>query len=106
MNPNINSLLLTVTPAVGTVSTTGCASLAVSDEAVVERTAFALGIGRSDFTVSNRVDDGTTTGYSVRTKAGQDFNCLVGGSLGLFGRAVSEAVCSKTGEAARNPLLR
>ncbi|WP_374401720.1 hypothetical protein [Niveibacterium sp.] len=59
MNRNINSLLLTVMLAVGAASTTGCASIAVSDDAIVERTAFALGAGRGDFTVSTRVDDGT-----------------------------------------------
>lgn len=106
MNIDATKFLLTAALAVGSTITTGCASIAVTDEAIVERTAFALGISRGDFTVSNRVDDGTTTRYSVRTKTGQDFNCFVGGSLGLLGRAVSEAVCSKKGEAARNPLLR
>jgi hypothetical protein len=84
----------------------GCASIAVTDEAIVDRTAFALGLGKGDFTISNRSDEGTTTRYSVRTKAGQDFNCFVGGSISVLGRSVSEAVCSKKGEAPRNPLLR
>lgn len=84
----------------------GCASIAVSDEAIVDRTAFALGLGKSDFTISNRTDEGTTTRYSVRTKAGQDYNCFVGGSISVLGRSVSEAVCSKKGEPPRNPLLR
>lgn len=106
MKIDATTFLLTTTLAVGSAITAGCASIAVTDEAIVERTAFALGIGRSDFTVSNRVDDGTTTRYSARTKTGQDFNCFVGGSLGLLGRAVSEAICSKKGEAARNPSLR
>ncbi|TXH59829.1 MAG: hypothetical protein E6Q93_08015 [Burkholderiaceae bacterium] len=80
--------------------------MAVTDEAIVERTAFALGLAKGDFTVSNRVDDGTTTRYSVRTKTGQDFNCFVGGSISVTGRTVSEAICTKKGEVARNPLLR
>lgn len=84
----------------------GCASIAVTDDAIVDRTAFALGLNKGDFTVSNRVDDGTTTRYSVRTKSGQEYHCFVGGSIGLLGRAVSEAICSKKGEPARNPLLR
>lgn len=84
----------------------GCASVAVTDDAIVERTAFALGLGKGDFTINNRVDDGTTARYGVRTKSGQEFNCFVGGSIGLLGRAVSEAVCTKKGEVARNPLLR
>ena len=85
---------------------TGCASIAVTDEALVDRTAFALGLGKGDFTISNRVDEGTTTRYSVKSKSGQEFNCFVGGSIGVLGRVVSEAVCTKKGEVARNPLLR
>ncbi len=85
--------------------TSGCASIAVTDEAIVERTAFALGLAKSDFTISNRMDDGAATRYQVRTKAGQNYRCFVGGSIGLLGRAVSEAVCTKEGETPRNPLL-
>jgi hypothetical protein len=84
----------------------GCASIAVTDEAIVDRTAFALGLGKSDFTISNRSDEGTTTRYAVRTKSGQDYNCFLGGSISVLGRSVSEAVCTKKGEVARNPLLR
>jgi hypothetical protein len=87
-------------------TTTGCASIAVTDEAIADRTAFALGLAKGDFTISNRVDNGTTTRYSVRTKAGQEFNCFVGGSISVLGRVVSEAICTKKGEVARNPLLR
>lgn len=95
------ALLLCAAAAAG-----GCASVAVTDDAIVDRTAFALGIGKADFTVSNRTDEGTTTRYSVRTKSGQEFNCFVGGSFSVVGRSVSEAICTKKGEAMRNPLLR
>ncbi|MBU7571893.1 MAG: hypothetical protein KAF64_00960 [Hydrogenophaga sp.] len=87
--------------------TAGCASMAVTDEAIVDRTAFALGLERNAFTVSNRVDEGTTTRYAVRTKSGQEYGCFVGGSFNVLGRSVSEAVCSRKGAPpARNPLLR
>ncbi len=82
----------------------GCASIAVSDQAIVDRTAFALGLDKEAFTVSNRVDDGTTTRYAVRTKSGQEYNCFVGGSISVMGRSVSEAVCTRKGQPARNPL--
>jgi hypothetical protein len=88
------------------LASAGCASIAVSDEAIDERTAFALGLSKSDFTVSNRSDDGVTARYQVRTKSGQEFNCFVGGSISVIGRQVSEAVCSRKGEPARNPLQR
>lgn len=89
----------------GALLAAGCASIAVSDEAIVDRTAFALGLNKGDFTVSNRQDEGTTTRYSVRTRSGQEYNCFVGGSISVLGRSVSEAICTKRGEAPRNPLL-
>lgn len=98
-----NTLCIAVFAA---AAATGCASIAVTDEALVDRTAFALGLAKGDFTITNRVDEGTTTRYSVKSKSGQEFNCFVGGSIGVLGRVVSEAVCTKKGEVARNPLLR
>ena len=94
-------------PALAALLSAGCASIAVTDEAIVDRTAFALNLDKDAFTVSNRVNDGTTTRYAVRTKTGQEFNCFVGGSISVLGRSVSEAVCSRKGAPpARNPLLR
>lgn len=95
----------TFTAAITTFLITGCASIAVTDQAIVDRTAAALGLSKNDFSISNRVDDGVTTRYQVRAKTGQNYNCFVSGSIGLLGRAVSEAVCSKEGESPRNPLL-
>jgi len=92
--------------AVVSMALSGCASVAVTDQAIVDRTAFALGLDKSAFTISNRVDEGTTTRYAVKTKAGQDYNCFVGGSFSVVGRTVSEAVCTRKGEPAKNPLLR
>lgn len=91
---------------VTTLAIAGCASMAVTDEAIVDRTAFALGLNKGDITVSNRQNDGTTTRYNVRTKSGQEYNCFIGGSFNVLGRSVSEAICNKKGEPARNPLLR
>jgi len=84
----------------------GCASVAVTDDAIIDRTAFALGLDKGGFAIQNRVDDGTTTRYSVKAKSGQEFNCFVGGTFSVMGRMVSEAVCTKKGEIAKNPLLR
>lgn len=78
----------------------------MTDEAITERTAAAIGVNKTDFTVSKRVDDGTTTRYAVRTRTGQEFNCFVGGSFNVLGRSVSEAISTKKGKAMKNPLLR
>jgi hypothetical protein len=83
----------------------GCASVAVTDSAIEERTAFALGLQRGSFTVSERRDDGVRTQYVVLTKAGQRYNCYVTGTFSVTGRIVSDAVCNKPGEAPKNPLL-
>ncbi|GAB4560072.1 MAG: hypothetical protein IV105_06675 [Rhizobacter sp.] len=97
---------LLVALAVAAVAAAGCASMAVTDQALVDRTAFALGLDKSAFTISNRTDEGTTTRYAVKTKAGQEYNCFVGGSFNVTGRSVSEAICTRKGEPMKNPLLR
>jgi hypothetical protein len=101
----MNKIILAAT-LTAALATAGCASLAVTDEAIVDRTAFALGLAKGDFTISNRTDEGTTTRYFVKTKSGQEFNCFVGGSISVLGRVVSEAVCTRRGEPMRNPLIR
>lgn len=50
----------------------GCASIAVTDEAIVDRTAFALGPAKSDFTIGNRTGDGAATRYQARAKASEN----------------------------------
>lgn len=83
----------------------GCASMTVTNESLEQNTAFALGINKGDFTISNRVDEGVKTTYSVKTKSGQQYNCYVTGTVGVTGRVVSDAICNKVGEPAKNPLL-
>jgi hypothetical protein len=95
---------LVLSTVVLTVS--GCASALVSDDAIAERTAFALGLSRADFTISNRSDEGASTRYVARTKTGQEFNCTVGVSVSVLGRQVTDAICNRKGEPSRNPLLR
>ena len=84
---------------------TGCASVAVSADLIEQRTAFALGLERGSFTISNRQDEGLRTQYVATAKNGQRYNCYVTGTFSVTGRVVSDALCSKPGEAPRNPLL-
>ena len=76
----------------------GCAMLGaernVSDADIVSRTESAIGVPSSDFTISNRVNEGVTARYKVMTKSGKQYNCFVGGSLTGIGKSVSEAVCT------------
>jgi hypothetical protein len=84
----------------------GCASVAVTNDALVSRTAHALGLEKNQFIISDREDDGTTARYKVKTKDGKQFSCYVGGSISVIGRSVSEAICNEAGKPAKNPLLR
>lgn len=84
---------------------TGCASVAVTSESLEDKTAFALGLDKGQFTISNRVDQGAQTNYVVKTKKGPVYNCYVTGTLSIMGRVVSDAMCNKKGEPARNALL-
>ncbi len=89
--------------ALATTVVTGCASVAVSNDAIVDRTAFALSLDKSAFTISNRVDDGVRSSFSVKTNAGKNYNCYVGGSISVVGRVVSDAICNEVGGAASKP---
>jgi hypothetical protein len=88
-----------VSVSVITAVVTGCASVAVSNDAIVDRTAFALSLDKSAFTISNRVDDGVRSSFSVKTNAGKNYNCYVGGSISVVGRVVSDAICNEVGVA-------
>lgn len=76
----------------------GCAAMAVKEDALYERTEVALGLERADFTISNRKDSSIRTDYVATTKAGKVFNCYVGGGMSIFGRVVTEAICTEKGK--------
>jgi len=83
----------------------GCASVAVSQKAIEQKTEFALGLSPGTYTISNRQDQGVQTRYSVKTDSGKQYNCYVEGSISVIGPVVSDAMCAKLGEPAFNPLL-
>jgi hypothetical protein len=72
----------------------GCASVAISNDAIVERTAFALSLDKSAFTISNRVDESTRSSYSVAVNDGRKYNCYIGGGFSGPIRVVGDAMCS------------
>ncbi len=71
----------------------GCASVAVSNDAIERNTAMTLGLAKSSFTISDRVDDGIKSSYSVKTHAGKQYSCYVTGTVSVTGRVVSDAIC-------------
>ncbi len=78
--------------------TSGCASFAVSDDAIERNTAQALGLTIGSFTISDRVNEGVKASYTVNTSAGKQYTCYVTGSVSLLGRAVSDSICSEIGK--------
>ena len=73
----------------------GCASTAVTDDAIVTNTSRALGLPPSAFTISNRADSGVQTTFIARTDGGRTYNCYVEGSVSVMGRVVSDAICQE-----------
>src|SRR6218665_2216224 len=73
----------------------GCASVAVTGEAIERNTAHALGLQPGTFTVSDRADDGVKTTYNVATNTGRRYSCYVTGTVSMMGRVVSDAMCSE-----------
>ena len=93
------TIAVSVVVLVGLV--TGCASVAVSNDAIEKNTAFALGIEKGTFTISNRENDGVKSTYLVNTNAGKKYTCYVTGTVSVVGRVVSDAVCNEVGKPAK-----
>ena len=84
----------------------GCSSLIVTNDDLVRRTAFTLGLEPTDFSITGREDDGTATTYKVVTKSGARHSCYVASAVTITGKVVSDAVCNKQGEKAKHSLSR
>ena len=71
----------------------GCASVAVTDDALQQRTAASLSLAPGSFTIANRHNAGVRTDYDVTTQDGRQFACYVTGAVSVTGRNVSDALC-------------
>lgn len=88
-----------------TVALAGCALVKtnkLSDDVLTQRTGFALGLDKSEFTISNRQEPNKSSEvyYSVTTKSGKKFNCYVAAgftSIVTPNSDASDAVCSEVG---------
>jgi hypothetical protein len=82
----------------------GCAVIAektnmLSESDIKAETANILGVSASDLTISNKRTQGTNTYYSIKTKDGKEFNCMInGGNFATMG-ATNPPTCAKKGEA-------
>lgn len=73
----------------------GCASVAVTDDAIQRNTAVTLGVDSGALTISDRENDGVKTTYVAKTVNGRTYNCYVTGTVSVVGRVVSDAVCTE-----------
>jgi hypothetical protein len=71
----------------------GCASVAVTNDALQQRTAVGLSLVPGSFTITNRQNSGVQTNYNVTTQDGPQFACYVTGGVSITGRNVSDAIC-------------
>lgn len=92
MNKTFGSALKLTTAAVA-IGLAGCASVAVTDDAIQQETARALNAAPGSFQVSNRHNAGVKTTYDVKLNDGRQYACYVTGSVGITGRVVSDAMC-------------
>lgn len=76
---------------------TGCASVAVTSDAIEQRTAAALGLEQGSFVITDRQDEGVKTTYNVKAKNGRAFSCYVTGTFAIVGRVTSDAICTEVG---------
>jgi hypothetical protein len=85
------------------VLASGCASVSTTDDMVQSRAATALGVSPSAVTISDRRNSGVRTDFTATT-GGKSYTCYVTGAVSVTGRIVSDAICNRAGERARNPL--
>lgn len=93
----MKTYLLRTTLILAAAAGTACASFTVSDSAIIERTAFALSLDKSAFTISDRNNDDLRASYSVKTNTGKKYSCYVGGSMSVLGTQATDAICNEVG---------
>ena len=105
MNRMVLMGLASATLASGCASMVG-ASTVITNDKLVERTAFALGLDAAGITILDRHDEGVMSRYRARTAAGKDYNCSISGIRAPMMASVTDATCNEVGKAPGNPPLR
>jgi hypothetical protein len=79
----------------------------LSDDTIAQRTAFTLGLDKSEFTISNRQEPNKNSEvyYVVATKSGRKYNCYIAAgftSIVTPATDASDAICSEIGASGAN----
>ncbi|HEY8095033.1 MAG TPA: hypothetical protein VIE65_02930 [Methylobacter sp.] len=93
-NKSISRIIVTAAIACASLLS-GCASVAVSDDAITKNTAAHLGVDANSFTITDRENNGIKTTYLVTRNNGQKYNCYVTGGVSITGRVVSDPICQE-----------
>lgn len=97
-----------VSALIGTL--TGCSLVTtnhLSDDVLTQKTGNAIGLDKSEFTISNRQEPNKNSDvyYIVTTKTGKKFNCSVAAgftSIVTPATEASDAICNEIGRASDN----
>lgn len=77
----------------------GCATLLISDQEIVSETAEVLKVLPSEVTIYNRQAVAAKVLYTARTKAGNEYNCLINaGDYRLYKKLVNPPRCIQAGQ--------
>ena len=76
----------------------GCATTILSNDRITDETAGELGMLPDDITIENRKTKMINTYYTVKTKDGQEFNCIISGGNILTLGILNPPRCTKIGE--------
>ena len=78
-----------------------CAGLPVGNNVIQEKTAATLNLSQDAFTISDRVNEGEKTSYTVATQRGKKYRCHITGAASLTGAGLSNAICSELSTATK-----
>ena len=80
----------------------GCATTILSNDRITDETAGALGMLPDEITIENRRSEMINTYYSVKTKDGREFNCIINGGNILTLGILNPPRCTKIREGEKN----
>lgn len=82
-----------------TVMLAGCASTLLSEDRLKSNTAGVIGVPADQIVISNRREEPPNTYYSVATRAGAKYNCVINGGNFWTAGMVNPPTCGKPGQA-------
>lgn len=73
----------------------GCATKLLSDDRLRTNTGGAIGVPSDELSIGNRSEQFPNTYYTVTTKAGEEYSCIINGGNVLTWGMVNPPMCNK-----------